>query len=226
MNKTFNYYCDESTHLEHDSMPYMLISYVCVPINQVRAHSAYIKRLKEKYYFKGEIKWSNVSKSQYPFYSELIEYFFGMDINFRAVVIEKKKIDNTKEGFSYDDFYFKMYWQLLYHKMDLEHSHNIYLDIKDTCSAKKIEKLGTILKVHFDKIRTIQPIHSYESNLMQLTDLLMGAINYNLRGLNKVIAKTQLIEKIKKQSGMALDNSTRKSENKFNLFFIDLNSEK
>ncbi len=28
MNKTFNFYCDTSCHLENDHQPYMLIEYV------------------------------------------------------------------------------------------------------------------------------------------------------------------------------------------------------
>lgn len=28
--KTFNIYCDESTHLEHDGYPYMLYGYVSI----------------------------------------------------------------------------------------------------------------------------------------------------------------------------------------------------
>jgi len=35
MNKTFNFYCDESCHLENDHQPYMLIKYVSCDINQV-----------------------------------------------------------------------------------------------------------------------------------------------------------------------------------------------
>jgi hypothetical protein len=43
-----------------------------------------------------------------------------------------------------------------------------------------------------------------------------------LRGLNKVIAKNKLIEKIESHTEIDLERSTPKMEDKFNLFFIDL----
>lgn len=221
MSKTFNFYCDESTHLINDGHPYMLIGYVSVAYPQVKQHKEYIKLLKEKHKFKGEIKWSNVSKSQYPFYADVIDYFFATDLMFRAVIVNKDQIDEGREDYSYQDFYYRMYYQLLHQKMNTDFTYNIYLDIKDTNSQAKLKKLTEILN-HSKNIRNIQFVRSYESYLLQMADLIMGAINYHLRGLDKVIAKNKLIEKIRSHSQINLDQSTPKSEDKFNLFFINL----
>jgi hypothetical protein len=220
-NKTFNFYCDESTHLQNDGMPYMIIAYVSTPYNQLKQHKDHLKLLKAEHKFKGEIKWSNVSAGQYPFYADLIDYFFSTELAFRSVIVRKAQINESKEGFTFNDFYFKMYYQLLHHKINLEYNYNIYLDIKDTVSHKKLGKLKEILKYNAS-IRNFQFIHSYESSLMQLTDLIMGAINYKLRGENKVIAKNRLIEKIETNCKTPITKSTPKNEDKFNLFHIDL----
>ncbi len=220
--KTFNYYCDESCHLENDKMPYMVISYISCAYNQVKLHQENIKALKEKHCFKNEIKWSAVSKSKHNFYIDLIEYFFANDLQFRAIVVPKDKINNKDFEQSYDDFYYKMYFQLLNHKMNMENKYNIYLDIKDTLSANKVRKLKSILNINYSSIKNLQNIHSHESLLMQLTDVLMGAITYHLRGLDKVTSKNKLIEKIKKHTKLPLHTSTAKNFEKFNLFFIDL----
>lgn len=221
MSKTFNIYCDESTHLQYDGKPFMLISYVSCAYPQIKQHKEHIKLLKQKHKFKGEIKWSNVSKGQYPFYADVIDYFFATDLKFRAVVVDKSQIDESREGFKYDDFYFRMYWQLISHKLTTEYTYNLYIDIKDTCSQHKLIKLGEILNTN-NNIRNIQFIKSYESFLMQMADLIMGAINYHIRGLNQVIAKNRLIEKIQSHSSISLNESTPKSAEKFNLFYIDL----
>jgi hypothetical protein len=221
MGKTYNIYCDESTHLQHDNMPYMIIAYVSTGFNQLKQHNEHIKMLKAKHKYKGEIKWNSVSKSMYHFYAELIEYFFATDIKFRAVIVNKSQIDENRENFKYSDFYFQMYYQLLFHKINPDYTHNIYLDIKDTCSQSKLKKLSDILNLN-KAIRNIQFIRSHESYLMQLTDLIMGAINYHLRGLNTVLAKTNLIKKIESHAKIELTQSTPKSVKKFNLFFIEL----
>lgn len=222
MKKTFNYYCDESCHLENDSMPYMLLAYTSVAYNQLRNHSERIKQIREKHHFYSEIKWSKVSHAKYGFYHDLVEYFFETDLKFRALIIDKEKINNDTYEQSFDDFYYKMYYQLINHKLDLEHNYNIYLDIKDTLSAKKVNNLKNILNIRYSSIRNLQNIRSHESVFMQITDLLMGALSYHLRGHNKVIAKNRLIEKIKKSANHNLERSTPKDSEKFNLFFIDL----
>lgn len=221
MSKTFNIYCDESTHLQNDGMPYMLISYVSCAYPQIKIHKDYIKQLKAKHKFKGEIKWSDVSKSQYEFYADVIDYFFATDLMFRAVIVDKSKIDETRPDYTHNDFYFRMYYQLIFHKLNPEYTYNMYLDIKDTCSQEKLVRLQSMLNTN-NNIRAIQFIKSYESFLMQMADLIMGAINYHIRDLNKVTAKNKLIEKIEAHTNISLKKSTPKTSNKFNLFYIDL----
>jgi hypothetical protein len=168
------------------------------------------------------MKWSSISKSQYPFYNQVIEYFFATDLQFRAIVIDKSKLNHKAFGQSHDNFYDKMYFQLLTKKIFPENNYNIYIDIKDTHSYKKARNLKQYLERDYHNIRTLQVIRSYESELMQLSDVLMGAINYKLRGLNRVTAKNNIIEKIERYCGRPITQKTFKDENKFNLFFIDL----
>ncbi|WKZ69979.1 MAG: DUF3800 domain-containing protein [Melioribacteraceae bacterium] len=222
MMKTYNLYCDESTHIEHDEHPYMLLSYVSIPYHQLKIHKEYLKDLKERHNFYSEIKWSKVSHSKQEFYLELVDYFFSTDILFRAVVVEKNKIRNHAFDQDYNTFYYKMYYQLIHHKIDMSANYNIYLDIKDDLSRLKIRKLKEILNYNYGVIRNLQSIHSKESIFMQLTDFLMGAVNYRLRGLSKVTTKIHIIEKIEKECGHSLCIPTLPSEQKFNLFFIDL----
>jgi hypothetical protein len=221
MTKTFNIYCDESTHLQNDGMPYMMIAYISVGYNQMKQHKEQLKAIRAKHKVKGEIKWSNVSGGMYPYYADLIDYFFSNDLNFRSVIVNKSHIDESKRAFTYDDFYFRMYYQLIHHKIDQGNTYNIYFDIKDTRSHKKLEKLKDMLKWNAS-IRNFQFMRSHESSFMQLADLIMGAINYKLRGDDKVIAKNRLIEKIESHCKVPITQSTSKAADKFNLFFIDL----
>lgn len=222
MNKTYNFYCDESCHLEKDKNSFMLIAYVSSAYNQIRMHNENIRKIKQKFGLHTEAKWSSLSKSSYPLYSELIEYFFATDLQYRAIVIDESKLKHSDFNQSHDDFYYKMYFQLLSKKIFPDCNYNIYLDIKDTRSAKKVNGLRGYLNNNFIAVRNLQNIRSHESELMQLTDIITGAIGYRLRGLDKVIAKNKIIDKIQSNSQMPLTRSTSKDSHKFNLFFIDL----
>lgn len=222
MNKTFNFYCDESCHLEQDGHPYMLIGFVSSAINQVQLHSKNIRQLKAKYHIFYETKWSGLSKAAYPLYNDLIDYFFATDLQYRAIVIDKSQLNHEAFNQNHDDFYYKMYFQLLSKKISPEHNYNIYLDIKDTRSAKKVNGLKSFLNNNYLSVRNLQNIRSHESELMQLTDIITGALSYHLRGLDQVIAKKKIIEKIQQNSRHPLNHSTPKDQPKFNLFFIDL----
>ena len=220
--KTFNFYCDESCHLENDGFAYMLIGYVSSAYNQVKLHTDNIKQLKKKYHIPYELKWNHLSKSGTELYKELIDYFFATDLQYRAIVIEKEQLKHKQFQQTHDDFYYKMYYQLIQKKLSPEYNYNIYLDIKDTRSAQKVNGLKNYLNNNFVSVRNLQNIRSYESELMQLTDIITGALSYYLRKEKTVIAKNKIIDRIAQHAGQALNQSTPRSEQKFNLFFIDL----
>lgn len=226
MSKTFNLYCDESTHLIHDGHPYMLLSYISIAYPQIRLAKEEIKAIKRKFNYTEELKWTNVHSATYKVYAELVDWFFMNDLEFRTVVVDKSQIEETRADYSFNDFYFRMYFQLLHTKVDFQNRYNVFLDIKDTCSGEKLEKLKKIMSYN-SSIGTLQFIPSRESVFIQLADVLMGAINYNLRiqkgdVKGNVIAKLKLIEKIKRHSNISLNTTTPLSRNKFNLFFITL----
>lgn len=222
MYKTFNIYCDESCHLENDHKKYMFIGSINCAYPQVRRHTERIKELKDKHKFNAEIKWSHVSMSKIQFYLDLVDYFFDTDLKFRAIGIDKSQIRRDDFNSNFDDFYYKMYYQLLNYKVDTTNHYNVYLDIKDTLSAIKVRKLNNILNVKYGVFRNIQNIRSEESVLMQLADFLMGAISYNANFDQKQnFAKVLILDKISKHANMTNLAKTNYSE-KLNLFFIDL----
>lgn len=63
MQKTYNFYCDESTHIKHDGKPYMIISYVSTPLHQLKLHNKAIRKLKLKHFYKGEMNFTGKIKT-------------------------------------------------------------------------------------------------------------------------------------------------------------------
>jgi hypothetical protein len=115
-----------------------------------------------------------------------------------------------------------LYYLLLNYKIDTSDCYNVYLDIKDSLSAQKVRKLKEILNTKYGVFRNVQNICSHESLLMQMADLIMGAISYNVNDKeHKNVAKMLIIERIMKHLHTQNLGETNYSE-KLNLFFINL----
>ena len=205
----------------------MELGYISVPYPQIKQVKKDIRAIVTKHNFRGELKWTNVHEATLAMYQELVDYFFNIaDLNFRAIIVNKSQIRDKDNGQSYEDFYFKMYYQLIHHQLDFSFTYNLFLDIKDTCSHKKLAKLKDILS-NTTPIRTCQFVRSHEVVLLQLADVLMGAVNYHLRVKSghleeRNTAKSKIIAKIQKKSNCSLECTSYKSARKFNLFFINL----
>lgn len=225
----YNFYCDESLHLPNDGSNVMVLGGIWCPKNKIRRINEDIKLIKKKYSITHEMKWVKLSESKKEAYIELINYFFNCeDLHFRVLVVDNKKaINHEAYHQSHDDWYFKMYFRLLKTIMDPRDIYNIYMDIKDTRSKMKIRKLKEVLEnsnYDFSKsmIKNMQVIRSHEVEIMQIVDVLIGAMAYVSRNLSSVSAKVEVIDLIKDKSGYSLLKSTLYRESKFNIFHMQL----
>ena len=223
---TFNIYCDESCHLEHDKQPIMVLGGMWCPKEEVKDISNQIRAIKNKHNARGEIKWVKVSKSRQEFFLELVDYFFRTHaLNFRCLVVDdKSKLnhDYFNQG-SHESFYYKMYFYMIRNILNASNKYNIYLDVKDTRSAQKLAKLKEVLCSNFydftrEMIVNIQNIHSHESEILQLADLFIGAISYNNRNLKSNIVKENIVQRMIKHTGQDMRRSSPPWTEKFNLF--------
>lgn len=239
MREVVNVYCDESCHLENDKQLAMVLGAVYCPESKKKEIFQRLFELKEKHnlipsYKKDEkenrahyeLKWNKVSQAKINYYKDVIDYFFDDDhLHFRVLIVsDKSKLDYEKYNHTHDTFYYKMYFSMLKVILNPEKAHHIYIDIKDTRSKEKVHKLEQVLrtdKYDYSKeiIKKVQQVRSHEVELIQLTDLLIGAMSYVSRGLTNSSPKMQLIEHIKHRSGYSLTKSTLIKEQKFNIFY-------
>lgn len=232
VKEKYNIYCDESCHLENDHKTYMVMGAIKCNKKYRKLICQEIREIKEKYGINKyqELKWTKISKSNVNLYKELINYFFSnKKIKFRAIIVDKSKINNQTHNQTHDEFYYKMYYQLLNRAIVTNNENYIYLDIKDTKCSHKIQKLKKCLqygKYDFNVrcVKNIQSINSKESELLQLCDVLIGAIGYLNREESKKkehsTSKEELTKLLIDKSGYNLKKTTFLSEDKFNLFFI------
>jgi len=227
MGELFNVYCDESCHLEHDHQPVMVLGAVWCAKDQVPLISARLRELKARHGMHPgfETKWTKVSPGKVVFYQDLLDYFFDDDhLHFRALVVpDKSRLDHVAHQQTHDEWYYKMYFELLKVIIDPTCRYHIYLDLKDTRGRLKVDKLQDVLaNAHYDFARSIveriQTVRSHEVELVQLADLLIGAVSYANRGLSANAGKQALVRRMQKRSGYTLTRTTLLRESKVNIF--------
>jgi len=230
MADIYNVYCDESCHLENDRKPIMAIAAIWCPLKKTKPISKEIRQIKLKHQLSRffEIKWTKVSPAKLKFYLDVIDYFFEQpDLHFRIILIEKDKLVHENFDQTHDDWYYKMCFRLLEQIIDPNACYRIYIDIKDTRSETKCTKLKEYLRnKNYDStgsiIKRIQQIKAKESAIMQITDLLMGAVRYfnesKATGKLESKAKNDIINHIIIRSGKSLLKNTWPKESKFNIF--------
>ena len=223
----YNIYCDESNHLEFDKVPVMVLGSVYIPKDKVGAITERIKEIKQRHGIKPhtEIKWVKVANNKLQCYLDIIDYFFDTDdLHFRAVIVDKPSLNHKKFNQTHDQFYYKIYFELLSKILDPQNCYFIYLDIKDTRGREKTTKLKEVLcnsMYDFDGkiIKSIQQVRSNEIQILQLADLLIGGMQFLNNAVGTSEAKKAVVERMKERSGYDLTKSTLLREPKTNIFY-------
>lgn len=220
-------YCDESCHLLRDKIKCMVLGCCWAPKDMIPVINSNIKDIKVRNGISanGELKWTKISPNNSKVYRELINYFFENDvIKFRGILIpDKSVLHHADFGQSHDEWYYKMMYQLVMPIMTEDNEYCVFLDYKDIYGGERSHELKKVLEhKHLPwgspKVDYIQCLPSNENPMIQLADILAGAISYNKRGLQTNRGKQEIINIIKRKSYCRLDISTPLSAEKFNLF--------
>lgn len=227
MSQVFNIYCDESCHLESDGKKAMVLGAIWLPLEKIEAASVRIREIKEQHGLKRdfEAKWTKISPAKEAFYRNLVDYFFDDDdFHFRCLVIpDKSKLAHGKFNQSHNDWYYKMYFTLLKCILNPSDKYRIYIDIKDTRGGLKVAKLHDVLcntLYDFDQkiIERVQIVRSHEVEIMQVADILIGAVSSLHRKEGTSEAKLNIIKRMQQRSGYSLERTTLYKEEKTNIF--------
>jgi hypothetical protein len=227
MPTSFNIYCDESCHLEHDRERSMVFGAIMCPADRTYAIAEQLRRLKAEHGLSRflEVKWQKVSKGELKFYLDLVDFFFAQDdLRFRALVVPEKGIINPEaHGLTHDEFYYRMYYQMLRPLLSMRGTYRIFVDIKDTRSARTTAKLGQVLANKYrdfarEHIRPIELVRSQQVQQVQLADLLIGAVAYANRGIRTSAAKLAVVDRIRERAGQSLVENSSLFARKLNVF--------
>lgn len=223
----YKIFCDESCHLDSDKASIMVFGAIYCPTQNTEEITRSIKALRAQFSYKNEIKWTKLISKQLPFYKSLIDLFFSnQNIRFKATVVLNKELLNHEKfnNGSHLNFYHKIAYFSLRDFLTPDKRYLIYFDYMNTQGNERALKLREILKngLYGQVAISTQIIRSHESNLLQLCDLLIGAIGYaNRTDIPKTsVIKNQIVSYIKEKSRRDLDVGTPPWEDKFNLFLF------
>lgn len=223
----YKIYCDESSHLEHDGSNVMVIGAIRCPADQVVSFIKSIKVLRQTHRYHAELKWTKLHSQQFAFYRDLIDLFFELpQIRFKATVVQDKDRLNHEDFAhkTHSEFYYRVMYYTLRDFIAPHELTRVYLDYMDTQGAERAKKLWEVInnKLYGSAELDFYIIRSFESQIIQLCDLLIGAVAYQNRTdiEKKSIIKTKIVDYIETKLCRKLTQGTPPWEEKFNLFMF------
>ena len=226
MAQEINIYCDESRHTSDTSDRYLVIGALSCPREAKREIVHQIHRLQAKHSARSEFGWSKVAPGKAAFFDELTKLFLAQpELRFRCLVTDRQQLkhDQFNDGAKELGFY-KLYYQTLVHWLEPGNTYHIYLDWQQNACQARFADLHEILGRKLSgraKLACLEPVSSHELSLLQLTDLLIGAVGYawNQRSASK--AKAAFCDSLARDMGKAslcFSSAWKTSDPKFNIF--------
>lgn len=224
-------YCDESRQDPGPKNAFMGIGSLWVPESR---HDALKKRLKEiasDHGIGSEIKWQKTSSWSIEKYKAIVNAFMEeTDVRFRIIVIEQQQLDydTYHEGDRELGFY-KFHYELIVKWLEPQMRYIILLDHKRNRLPGRYAKLEEVLRFVAPSNTEIRRVTAHpdskQSLIVQLTDLLTGAVTAAWCGLTPGSPKAKLAAYIASCLGrptLRFASPTAEIE-KFNVFRIRLN---
>ena len=226
MSTTYNVYCDESCHLPNDTKNMMVLGAIWCPAEKCRDVSVRLREIKVRHGLRPtvEVKWTKISPSKQQLFVELVDFFFeNNDLQFQSLIVQNKNaLDHAAFNQTHDEWYDAMYARLFQELIDPTSRYRIYLDIKDTRSATRVAHLHTVLlnaqnDFAQEVVERIQTVRSHEVEILQLADILIGAVSYAHRGLSGNLGKEAVIARLRQRSKTSLLDSSFSQESKIHI---------
>lgn len=216
-------YCDESCQEHFAKRPageyFVLIGSIWAKAEDRPVLKQRIEALRQQHGIFGEAKWGRVSKRALPFYKELVDLFFDSELRFRVMVIRTDELDISWHDNNVELMFYKFYYFMLRGWLDDCNDYRIFTDVRTNSLPGRIKELERILRnAALTSSVSLQAIPSRESALMQLADVLTGAVGYKYHGHTTGAAKLELIQHIEQRLGRQVNIGMPKSEDKFNVF--------
>ncbi|MDD5008504.1 MAG: DUF3800 domain-containing protein [Syntrophorhabdaceae bacterium] len=218
-----NIYCDESRHTSNPEDKYMVIGALSCQRNQREKLTRQINQIKKRFNTWGEFGWKTLSPNRRDFYWSLLDFFVKQNLSFRCIVVDRSALDHDRFNFGDEELgFYKLYYQMLIHWLKPSFAYHIYLDWQQNKNQTRFIGLRDALKRKLlgkTRIECLEPVSSRQMPLIQLTDLLTGAVGYVWNDQSGSNTKVLFCNDLAGSVGLEnLKKSTALREEKFNIF--------
>jgi len=193
---------------------FMLIGGLWIPTTSEQRLRDGIAVVRHTFGMRAEFKWTKVSDSKLDAYKRFMDTFFDCAAAaFHCIVIDVTILDYAMFHRGDEELgFYKFYYQLLSRKLDFGNTYFVYTDYRHNRKANRLAALkittnrywGKTKQQGIEPVRTIEPRDSKCEDLLQLTDVLLGATGYAWNGLTGRAAKLALIQHIEQRLGRPL----------------------
>ncbi len=224
---TISFFGDSSSRMSD----FMVLGGLAVAGHRIAEIEEQIADIRERGGIRLEFHWKEYrGGAKQKAYEELCRFGFDLIKGKRAALhimaSDFRKFDHKREeGQTRDTSINKLYWQLCLHRLakfyGKQRAIHIRLDAGDDCtnicnmrnqlSAAAFRKFST----QPNCIRSIEPMNSEKSGLIQLSDVLLGGIASQLNGNRADTNKGILAEFIRKSSGRHSWGTSTPRDHKF-----------
>jgi len=220
----FEVYCDESRQdlfARPDQGEFVVLGSLWLPAEHRERHKDAIRALRVQHDLHGEFKWQKVSPSRLAFYNDLMGLFFDdPDLRFRCLVLPAGDLDAARFHQSDNELMFHKFYYLMLHGWILDfNSYRIFIDMKTNRVRNRLRMLHEVLSSAnlSSVVHCVQALPSSEVDLLQLVDVLIGAVGYSFHNLEGSAAKLAVVKAIEDGIGHPIAPTVH-CEPKFNVF--------
>jgi len=202
----------------------MVLGGIIIPQENVKNFNQTMHNFRVEQKMFAELKWTKVTDQKLIAYKRFVEYFFALNntdkVHFHSIILDNHKINYKK--FSKGDKelgFYKFYYQLLLHSFGKKYCREgendrfiVHLDYRTTSYSLNVLKIvlnrGMRKKYNIttEPFVSIEPRESKKTELLQIVDILIGAIGFQKNGYDLLSdtrkSKKELARFIAKEAGL------------------------
>ena len=215
----FSFFMDESGISNHR---FTVVGAICLRSDVIPQVHASIQEFREKYNMHSELKWAKVSNQKSAEYKTLVDYFFALNnmniLQFHCIIFDNHGANHARYNAGDQDVGLsKLYYQLMVHRfgrncgpvgdlcvcVDRRNSSTSLTDLLRMANAGIARDCG----LPHAPLKQLIPLDSHTDDLLQLNDVILGAVCAARNGKHLVAAgrqsKRDLATLVLEKSGLA-----------------------